>query len=373
MNNQFMKKKKLIFTVTNELNYDQRMQRICGSLADNGYDVCLIGWYLKGAKKLDEKNFTQKRLPLFFQKGKLRYVETNIKLFFFLLFQNFDLVGAIDLDTVLPCLLASKIRRKKIIYDAHEYFTELEEIVRRPIIKKIWTWIEKFSLPQIQHGYTISASYAQLFKEKYGVNYEVVSNIAVLKNDGKIENKSEKFILYQGAVGEGRALFQLVDAMENVNAKLMIYGHGNVFEKLKFHISQKSFQNKIELKGFVKPEELKKITPLATVGITLFETNGLSNYYSLANRFFDYMHACIPQLCNAYPEYIKINNEFQITELIEKPDVLSIQNALNKIINDEKKCEEMIENCKQARLKYNWQNEEKQLLNFYNKIFSNTD
>ena len=358
---------RIVFTVTNELNYDQRMQRICTSLSLANHQVILIGFRLKGAPILTNQPFFQKRLPLFFQKGKMRYVETNLKLFFYLLFVKCDVIGAIDLDTILPCLLVSKIRRKKIVYDAHEYFTELEEIVRRPLIKKVWLAIEKFCVPKIKNGYTISKSYANLFFKNYGVQYQVISNIALLKPIPLIENK-ERIVLYQGAVGEGRALFQLVDAMENVDAKLIICGKGNVFDDLKNYIAQKKWQSKIELKGFLSPQQLFQLTPQAMIGITLFETNGLSNYYSLANRFFDYLHAGIPQLCNAYPEYIKINQQFEIAKLIEQPTVNLIASALNKMLNDEDYYKLLCKNCFKAREVYNWQNEEKKLIEFYEKI-----
>ncbi len=357
---------KIVFTVTNELNFDQRMQRICTSLIGANHQVTLIGWQLKNAPTLTQQDFQQKRLPLFFQKGKLRYIETNIKLLWFLLFVKCDLIGAIDLDTIFPCWLVATIRGKKIVYDAHEYFTELEEIVRRPMIKKVWLAVEKFCVPKIKNGYTISNSYANLFHKNYGVNYEVIRNIALLKPIPVVE-KMKRIILYQGAVSEGRGLFQLVDAMKMVDAKLIICGQGNVFEALKNFIAQKEWQHKIELKGFVAPQELFQLTPQAMVGITLFETKGLSNYYSLANRFFDYLHAGIPQLCNAYPEYVSINQQFEIATLIEKPTTELITTALNKMLDDTAFYDHLCKNCLQAREVFNWQTEQKKLLKFFER------
>ena len=48
----------------------------------------------------------------------------------------------------------------------------------------------------------------------------------------------------------------------------------------------------------------------------LFENNGLNQYYSLANRFFDYIMAGVPQVCVDYPEYKVLNDEFEIASLI---------------------------------------------------------
>jgi len=119
-----MKKQKLIFTVINDLTYDQRMIRICKSLVRNNYDVLLVGRKLPHSKPLQTQSFQQKRLHCFFQKGKFFYLEYNLRLLFFLWKKKFDGVCAIDLDTILPAFYISKWKGKKMIYDAHEYFTE---------------------------------------------------------------------------------------------------------------------------------------------------------------------------------------------------------------------------------------------------------
>lgn len=137
--------KRIIFTVTNDLTYDQRMNRICTSLAENGYLITLVGRKLPASLPLKEEKYQQKRLPCFFKKGKWFYAEYNLRLLFYLLFQKMDAICAIDLDTILPCLRISKWKKIPRIYDAHELFTELKEVVTRPAIKKLWTAIEKSS------------------------------------------------------------------------------------------------------------------------------------------------------------------------------------------------------------------------------------
>lgn len=115
---------KIICTVTNDLIYDQRMQRICTSLQKNNFEVELVGRILPDSKEIIQQTFQQKRLKCFFNKGFLFYAEFNIRLLFFLLFTKFDIVCGCDLDTLPAALLAAKIKRKKVVYDAHEYFPE---------------------------------------------------------------------------------------------------------------------------------------------------------------------------------------------------------------------------------------------------------
>ena len=78
--------KKITCTVSNDLNFDQRMIRICNSLTDAGYEVTLIGRKKKSSKPIANKAFEQKRLFCFFFLFKFFYIEYNIRLFFYLLF-----------------------------------------------------------------------------------------------------------------------------------------------------------------------------------------------------------------------------------------------------------------------------------------------
>jgi hypothetical protein len=143
----------ILFAVTTDLTYDQRMIRICTSLAQAGYSVTLTGRKMKNSIALSKQLFQQKRIGCIFEKGKLFYAEYNIRLFFYLLFKKMDCIGAIDLDTILPCYFISRIKKVKRVYDAHELFCEMKEIVTRPVIYKTWKKIEKFALPRFPSGY----------------------------------------------------------------------------------------------------------------------------------------------------------------------------------------------------------------------------
>src|SRR5664279_4961064 len=112
----------ILFTVTNDLSYDQRMQRICSSLAAQGYTVELVGRQRPKSVALRVQPFGQKRLRCRFDRGIAFYAEYNLRLFAYLLTARYDAVCSIDLDTLAAGCCATLLRRKKRVFDAHEYF-----------------------------------------------------------------------------------------------------------------------------------------------------------------------------------------------------------------------------------------------------------
>jgi glycosyltransferase involved in cell wall biosynthesis len=371
------------------------MQRICGSLAKNGYQILLVGRSIKGQPALSEQPFEQHRLHCWNQQGPFMYLEFNLRLFFFLLFRPADLFCAIDLDTILPVYFASLIRGKKRVYDAHEYFTQQKEVMSRPAIQKVWKAIEAFSLRQFPLGYTVNHWIAGAFKAEYGVNYAVVRNLPRLTDTAKAmangevlpianpllqaldpnatpspqANEELPFFIYQGAVNHGRCFETLIPAMQEVASALRIYGTGNFINQTLSIIKNSSLELKVSVFEPQEPAILQKITPTAFAGITLFEAEGHNQYHSLANRFFDYMMAGIPQLCVDYPEYRAINQEWEIALLIPDTQPQTIAAGMNKLLADSVLYFRLKQNCLKARTVLNWESEEQVLLAFYRNIF----
>lgn len=358
----------IYFTVTTDLSYDQRMIRICTSLANAGYSVTLAGRRKKDSIPLQDQPFLQKRLSCFFQKGKLFYLEYNLRLFFYLLFKKMDGVCAIDLDTILPCYYVSRLRNITRIYDAHELFCEMKEIVSRPRIYKFWKWIEQHTLPHFSNAYTVNQPIADAFSKMYGVDFKVIRSIALYR-EPTTEISREKFILYQGAVNEGRSFETLLPAMQWVNAPLVICGDGNFMQQAQAIVKNLNLQSKVTFRGMLPPAQLRTVTQKAYIGITLFEKDALSNYYSLANRFFDYIHAGVPQVCVDYPVYREINNLHNVAVLLNDISTENLAKHLNGLLADVTQWRQLHNNCLKAATILNWQEEEKKLIAFYKNIF----
>ena len=361
--------KKIVFTVTNDLSFDQRMERICSTLADNGYAVTLFGRACENSKPLNLRNFRQKRIPCYFQEGKLLYIEYNVKLLWKLLFVRTDIICSIDLDSILPGYIASTIRGKTLVYDAHEYFTEMEEIVSRPAIKAIWLTLEKFVMKRIVNAYTISEGYAKLFMTNYGKSFEVIRNAPRLESSAEQYVNEQKIVQYQGILNIGRGLEEAIKAVSSLDGfTLRIFGDGPHANYLKQMATDYQAEDKIQFMGMVEPEILREKTKEAWIGLTLFSNTGLHHQQSLANRFFDYFHADIPQIAMGYSEYVSFNKQHEVALLIPELTAMALRVALLQLEQDQDLYKRIQGNCHSAASENNWQAESKKLIAFYDQL-----
>ncbi|WMJ73042.1 glycosyltransferase [Cytophagaceae bacterium ABcell3] len=358
---------RIVFTVTNDLSYDQRMDRICSTLALNGFDVLLVGRRRKKSISLEKRPYKQARMPMFFSEGKLFYLEYNFRLFFKLLFTRTDIICAIDLDTILPCYWVAKLRRKKQVYDAHEYFTEVIEVVGRPMVKKMWKLLERSIVPKLTFAYTVNESLKQLYEKEYDVSFEVIRNMSSLREKEVAKDIEDPYIVYAGAVNEGRGLDECIEAMQFLDCKLMICGDGDIMERLRDKVQALSLSEKVVFTGYLTPKELTKKINNAWLGVLLLENKGLSYYYSLANKFFDYIHAGIPQLTVGFPEYRILNAKHEVA-LLTPLDPSEIAKNVKRLLDDKELYDKLASNTLLARKEWNWQNEAKKLVDFYKKV-----
>jgi glycosyltransferase involved in cell wall biosynthesis len=273
-------------------------------------------------------------------------------------------ICAIDLDTILACLLISKLKSVKRVYDAHEYFTELKEVISRPFIHRMWKAIEQFSVPQFKFGYTVSPGITNQFKQQYKRHYITIRNLPVdtpLRRTRAIE----KFLFFGGMVNEARGFEVLIPAMKKIPYPLIIAGDGNFMETLKSLIQKHDVADKVILKGIVSPETLRDLAEQATLGIGLAEQEGLNQFLALPNKFFDYMHAGLPQISMNFPEYARLNEQYDIAVLIDRLNENEVAWQINAIMQDDALLEKLRRNCLKAKKELNWQEEEKKLLAYY--------
>ena len=359
--------KRIIISVTNDLVTDQRVHKTCELLSEIGYDVHLVGRKLNKSLPI-QRNYSTERFRLLFNKGFLFYAEYNTRLFLFLLFSRKGFLFSNDLDTLLPNYLISKLQKKKLIFDSHELFSEIPELVNKQRVKNIWLYLEKKIIPRLETVITVSDSIKNHYHNLYGISPIVIRNIPKIKKisqrNFEIDAKGKKVILYQGSVNIGRGIELMIDTMTLLDEYLFIViGDGDILEQLKEKVSNLSLHNKVKFLGKKTPEELKELTPNATIGMSLEEDLGLNYRYALPNKIFDYLHANVPVIVADLPEMRSLIKKHPIGEiLIERTPKTLAKTIINMTnISYEKE-------LKTAKKELNWSKEKEKLISIFSKL-----
>jgi len=361
--------KRILIAANSDLSFDQRMQRICNSLHHAGYQIFISGRCFPKSVSLNAEKYQQDRISLWFQKGKLAYLELNIRFFIKLISKSADAIYSVDLDTLPACWLLAKLKGKKLIHDAHEYMEEVPEVYKRPATQKLWKFIGQKLVPGTDLAFTTTQSIAEVLTLHHNKKYHLVRNIAELKEPDS-EQKPEKekgFWVFLGAVNQGRGLEEFLEILPFTNRKLVILGDGDRMEAIRKMVEDQQLDHMVSFRGKVKPAKAREIMKNAWAGINLLTDEGLSYRYSLANKFFDYVHAGIPQISIHFPEYKKLMAEFEVGVLtsIHKDSIL----AATQIISFPEKQAHFRMEAEKAKLVWNWQEEEKVLLKLFRELF----
>lgn len=365
---------RIIAAVTNDLSHDQRMIRICTTLQTAGYAVELVGRLKKDSRPLPVRTFRQTRLPCFFQKGFLFYAEYNLRLWWHLLRRRFDAVCAVDTDTLPACFLATAIKDKPCVLDAHEYFSEVPELAQRPLVKKFWEIIAALLVPRLRHCYTVGERLAEALSARYGVPFSVIRNLPLRREQPPLDRRpgTPLIVLYQGMLNEGRGLEEMIGAMEQLDGvQLWLAGHGDLAEALHRQAARLVQTGKVVFYGFLPPEQLWELTATADIGINLLADRGLSYRYSLANKAFDYIQAGLPSIQMNFPEYRRLNEQFGVFDCIETLTENAIADAVARLRDDREHYDLLRHNCRQAAAQLHWQEEAPKLLAIYEEALKN--
>lgn len=367
-----MSGKKITVLVSNDLEFDQRVAKVCSTLENLNFQITLVGRRLPTSREFT-RNYTVKRFNLFFTKGALFYAALNIRLFWYLLFTKTDVILANDLDTLLPAYLVSKIRGKELVYDSHEYFTEAEGLTGRGFQKNVWLRIERFIFPKLKRVYTVNESIAAIYRDLYSVKVDVVRNIPRLSkpqpNDRSVLNLpiDKRIVILQGAYLDpdrgGKEALEAVTFLDNV--LLIIIGSGREMPLLKEMAKDSAYTGKVLILDKMPADQLRQYTQVADLGLSLDKPLHLNYTLSLPNKLFDYIHAGIPVVVSDLPELRRIVNSYKVGWLVAAVEPRQIAHTIQEALTSNE-LEEKKANCLKAAQELNWENEEKVL----KRIFS---
>ena len=363
--------KKVSLSVINDLVTDNRVHKVALSLRKMGFEPLLIGRILPRSQPV-ERIYPTHRMKLIFSKGPLFYIEYNLRLLLFLLNTRVDVLVANDLDTLVANYLASRIKGKPLVYDSHEYFTEVPELIGRPLVRNIWKWLERKLVPKVDAAYTVCDSIAEVYGDLYRVDFKVVRNLPMCRELETIYSEihttpgTEKIILYQGALNMGRGIEATIRAMQFVDgATLWLVGDGDLTARLKQLVEELQLNDKIRFLGKLPIANLSEVTRQADLGISLEEDLGLNYRFTLPNKLFDYIQAGVPVLVSNLPEMRRIVEHYVIGAIAETHQTKELAEKITSVLFDSQKNALWKKNLPQAAKELCWEKEEQVLREIY--------
>ena len=409
--------RRIIMAVTNDLLTDQRVDRSCRALQESGYAVTLIGRRLGHAsgfghtsnevaeKALDARPYRCVRMRLLFRRSALFYAEYNMRLLLKLLLMRADAFYANDSDTLPACCWAARLRGKKLLFDAHELFPDVPELVGKPRVQRVWKWVERTCLPRVDAAFTVSQSVADEYRRRYGVAMTVVRNLPERIENGELRMENypgaaalnvtgdtpaqfsilnSQLILYQGAVNVGRGVRELVDVIGRLpQCRLVVAGDGDLLEELREYAADKPWSERIMFLGRVDPNQLHALTTKADMGVCLLEDLGLSYRCALPNRVGDFVQAGVPLLATGFVEIQRVIEHYGIGATTEACPAVKDGEAYDQYLGrladtiadtlhawHTMPQEERDRRFARARKELCWDNEKKTLIKTINAIFN---
>lgn len=362
-----MSQKKVLTSAFSNLYTDQRIEKVCRTLHENGYSVELIGndWGGCGAMK---RPYFFARLHIASKSLKTAYFEFNWKLYHQLLKranQN-TILHANDLDVLLANYLVAKKLNIPLVFDSHEIFSEMPSVQGR-FTQKIWRFLQDKLVPKLKYMMTASEGYAEWFHQKYNINPVVVQNAPKkLDFEFEIPQNSPKIFLYQGAINPFRGIDKAILAMHHLeNVVFKIAGDGPMLSRYKNLVIKENLEDKVIFLGKLLPEDLRKVTLTADVTMSIEENGGESYLFSLPNKVLDSIQSRVPLIVSQLPEMLKIKAKYNIGEVILDHQPKNIANAIQKVL--QKGRVGYLPELENATQEYCWENEEVKILDIFSK------
>ncbi len=350
----------LILCATSDWVTDRRMQRMAQAYAAKGFNIQTVGCKREAAFPPNLNGIGEvKLLETKAKRGVAFYAEFNFKLLMHLLSVKAEVVFSADADTLPACSLASTLTGANLIYDAHEWFSQVPELKNKPLVRFFWDTIERAFSVKADQVFTVAPILSEKLSERLGGRtvHCIPNYPGHWKGIRSLMDVNDHTLVYLGVLNEGRGLELAIEAVKGLPVKLKIIGVGDIELKLKLLASQLP-EGQVVFTGRLDIEEIQQACEGSTAGLMLLDAGkSLSYNYSLANKFFDYVQMGLPVIANPLPEYAALAQEFQVLIEVEEYSSQALRRTILNFIANKEIVQNARLQCKKASQVWVWKDE----------------
>lgn len=364
---------RICFLILNSFDYDTRARLICRDIINAGWDLEIIA--TAGGSLVDYMGAPVHRIDQPIKPFRQRrFIEYNVRASSIAGKLKFDIIHAVDLDTLWAASRASRYSGARVLYESRELYTELLSLKGRFLTQCIWKLLEKNLIRKADQVVAINHSIADELAKRYNINKpDVVMNVADITEIEPIDLRKKydlnrKFILiYQGILRPGQGIDRILKALSEMpEVGLVIVGDGPYRSEIERLASELGVSDSIRFTGMIPPTELAAYTSGADAGLLLMEAGAMNNYLALPQKLFQYIESGVPPIVTNLPELRKVVETDKLGLVIDAEGSSRDRAVLKMFL--EKEIQKAKENCLRIREKYSWQREGKRLMDIYRRL-----
>lgn len=281
---------------------------------------------------------------------------------------NVHSVALLPIGVLIKFLIGSKL-----VYDAHELETEVHG--RAGIRKAMSKLVERICIGFADLTIVVSPGIQAWYVEHYGLKAIVTilntPNWAPVKRTELLRQRlgipaTQKILLYQGGLSNGRGVGKLLEAAPALRAAgyaMVFMGYGELQTKIEAAAARGN--TGVYFHPAVPPGELIPYTASADVGVSSIEDSCLSYHLCLPNKLFEYIMAGLPVVVSKLPEMDHVVTTNGIGVSLDNWDATSLLAALGQI--DMMRGADLDGRLAHAAQNYCWERQESILVEAYTR------
>ncbi|HUI64928.1 MAG TPA: glycosyltransferase [Bacteroidota bacterium] len=294
-----------------------------------------------------------------------------------------DLYEAHDLPTLLPMLIASGLRRRRLVYRAHELYPEMHAKVKFAFV---WKVLERLLVPHADLVITPEPNRSAIYEREYHARSSPITvmncppyqePIISTKLRDAVHQRGvngETMVLYQGLFDHSRCIREMIAAASEFRPGIILVLMGGGFHE--WRNPEQFIQGRTNIVALprVTYHELAAYTASADIGLLFYRNDCRNNYFCAPNKVHEYMMMGLPMVTVNYPGIRALVEREGIGVCVDPEDPHAIAEAVNTIASEKETYRNMRANClRSARERYNWEHEFQALKSAYGTLLNGQD